>query len=210
MQDDFFNLKICKRCNKLKPKFYFGNDKNRFDGLACYCKTCRVALSLDRYEKNKNEISIKAKIYRDSNKEKIKRDKAIFYEKNKAKILESQKFYIHKNSEKISDFQKKYRDNFENKASRKNYISKYRIRRGYVITAANAKSRYLETSALPPWFEHEKVLLVYKKAQQYGFDVDHVIPINSKNVCGLHCWSNLQLLDKSLNSKKGNHEYPNY
>lgn len=34
--------------------------------------------------------------------------------------------------------------------------------------------------------------------------VDHIIPINPRDtsVCGLHCWDNLQLLDRNLNSEK--------
>lgn len=200
---------ICKRCNESKPRTSFGFDKNRSTGLSCYCKNCKNTLGAKRYKKNKNEISIKAKIYRDANIEKIKMQKIIFYEKNKNKILNSQKIYRNENHEKLSIYSKNYRDCLENKVSRSLYLDKYRVDKKYVINAANAKSRYLETNFLPPWFEYEKVLLVYKKAQQYGFDVDHIVPIKSKTVCGLHCWDNLQLLDKSLNSKKGNHEYPN-
>jgi hypothetical protein len=58
--------------------------------------------------------------------------------------------------------------------------------------------------ATPLWYEAEKVNLIYQKAKEWGFHVDHVIPLQGKNVCGLHCWANLQLLDKHLNSKKRN------
>jgi hypothetical protein len=62
--------------------------------------------------------------------------------------------------------------------------------------------------AIPLWFEQEKVALVYKKAKEWGFEVDHIVPLKGKNVCGLHCWANLQLLDSSLNCSKGNRKYP--
>jgi predicted CoA-binding protein len=40
---------------------------------------------------------------------------------------------------------------------------------------------------------------------EHSLDVDHIIPLNPKDqsVCGLHCWANLQILDKSLNLIKG-------
>lgn len=37
-----------------------------------------------------------------------------------------------------------------------------------------------------------------------GFEVDHVIPLNGKDVSGLHVLGNLQVLSKSANRSKGN------
>lgn len=65
----------------------------------------------------------------------------------------------------------------------------------------------LQRNATPAWAELDLIKTVYIKAQQYGFAVDHVIPLQGKNVCGLHVWANLQLLDRSINSSKGNKYY---
>ncbi len=45
-----------------------------------------------------------------------------------------------------------------------------------------------------------------------GFEwhIDHTIPINHKKVCGLHHWSNLQLVPASWNVKKGNRHMEAY
>lgn len=34
--------------------------------------------------------------------------------------------------------------------------------------------------------------------------VDHIVPLNGKQVCGLHIWSNLAVIPKTLNLQKGN------
>lgn len=33
--------------------------------------------------------------------------------------------------------------------------------------------------------------------------VDHIVPLNGKDICGLHIWSNLQVIPKVLNLRKG-------
>jgi hypothetical protein len=60
----------------------------------------------------------------------------------------------------------------------------------------------------PAWFQKEKIMYVYKKAREFGFDVDHVVPLVSPLVCGLHVWENLQLMDSTCNKQKGNKEWP--
>lgn len=62
--------------------------------------------------------------------------------------------------------------------------------------------------ATPQWADIEHIKLVYKKASEYGFHVDHVVPIQSKFVCGLNVPANMQLLDGKINSGKGNRYWP--
>lgn len=62
--------------------------------------------------------------------------------------------------------------------------------------------------ATPIWFEKESVKKFYKKAQQFGFTVDHIVPLRNKCVCGLHCYHNLQVLELEINLSKSNHHWP--
>jgi hypothetical protein len=74
--------------------------------------------------------------------------------------------------------------------------------------ASNAKRHAAKLRALPKWAELDKIAIVYEKARQYGFTVDHVVPLQHPLVCGLHVWHNLQLLHDSENAKKKNYYWP--
>ena len=59
--------------------------------------------------------------------------------------------------------------------------------------------------------ERKKILLIYVEAQlknmsnkRVKFNVDHIIPLKSELVCGLHVSSNLQIISSTRNALKGN------
>ena len=78
-----------------------------------------------------------------------------------------------------------------------------------VATHSRFRDRVLRQQ-MPPWAEREKIAMVYSKRDELnaihglGLEVDHIIPLVSDTVCGLHCWANLQLLDQPLNGAKRN------
>tara|TARA_R110000868_G_scaffold5466_13_gene32930 strand:- start:689 stop:883 length:195 start_codon:yes stop_codon:yes gene_type:complete len=49
-----------------------------------------------------------------------------------------------------------------------------------------------------------KIEELYKKANKLNLEVDHIVPLQGDNVCGLHVPCNLQLLSKKDNASKGN------
>lgn len=62
-------------------------------------------------------------------------------------------------------------------------------------------------NAQPSWLSDKQkadILHFYTEAWQLGLEVDHIVPLRNKNVCGLHVPWNLQLLDRSANASKNN------
>lgn len=62
--------------------------------------------------------------------------------------------------------------------------------------------------ATPTWANHELIKAIYAKAKEKGMEVDHIVPLDGKIVCGLHCHHNLQLLTAEENKRKHNRWWP--
>lgn len=79
---------------------------------------------------------------------------------------------------------------------------------------ARTKANLRATRAKQARFYDELTDLVVKEAHclrklrnlltKQEWHVDHVLPLKGKEVCGLHIWSNLQVIPKTLNLQKGN------
>ncbi len=58
---------------------------------------------------------------------------------------------------------------------------------------------------IPPWADKKAIMEFYRNRPP-GYHVDHIIPLNGKNVSGLHVIENLQYLPAVENLRKGNKE----
>lgn len=76
-----------------------------------------------------------------------------------------------------------------------------------------ANYRYRKNKSSPQWLtkqHRQEILDIYREAKdlewlnEESLHVDHIVPINGKNVCGLHVPWNLQILTASKNISKGN------
>jgi 5-methylcytosine-specific restriction endonuclease McrA len=110
----------------------------------------------------------------------------------------------------------KKREHFMNyRAQHKEAITKTKrawvLRNTGTMAAIRFKRIAAEQQALPSWADLAAMKAIYDKAarltQQTGIrhEVDHIIPIQSPVVCGLHVPENLQILTKAANRAKSNH-----
>jgi len=183
------DTKECKCCEKEKSLSDYQKDKSRKDGLHPYCKPCK-----------KGKTSAATRLagslrYQATHIKETKARNQDNYQSNKEEIIKQTSAYYYANREHILQHRKIRRTLPEVKA---------------LNCAHTNKRRISKTNATPPWFEESKVLEIYKEAQhltsQDGIrrEVDHIVPLQGKHVCGLHCFDNLQILTKDENLRKSN------
>lgn len=63
--------------------------------------------------------------------------------------------------------------------------------------------KLLKISRVPAWADIDKIREIYNKCP-LGYHVDHIVPIQGKNVSGLHVENNLQYLTAQDNLRKHN------
>lgn len=113
-----------------------------------------------------------------------------------------------RNSARIAEYLKVYRA--QNKDKRREWYKNNTEK----VNAAVASRRASKVRATPKWADPDAILEFYREAVFLSeitgelYTVDHIVPLVSKIVCGLHTAANLQVLSKSENSKKGNRHWP--
>ena len=75
--------------------------------------------------------------------------------------------------------------------------------------AARVRARWAQLQkAVPKWADLDVIRKIYEIANELGKHVDHIVPVKSALVCGLHCEDNLQFLTQKENSSKSNRWWP--
>lgn len=134
------------------------------------------------YEKNKASVLATSAEYRKRNRDKERRDRKAHYEQNKERTAEVCRLYRQANKGKVAAWQKKYQ------AGKRQAIPRWadltKIAETYVLAA------WMTEGSGEPWH------------------VDHIVPLQGKTVCGLHCEANLTILPAVENISKGNRYWP--
>lgn len=124
---------------------------------------------------------------------------------NREKYLACKKLYRTNNPDKVKAYNAS-RDPIENRL-RSSRWKKANLAK----TAANeANRRARKIQATPFWANKDLIEYFYIKAKFMTWftgvphEVDHIVPLRGKNVCGLHVENNLQVIPEIENVKKGN------
>lgn len=103
------------------------------------------------------------------------------------------------------------KDWFDNNTDRhKELMRKNSIVNRHKYNARDAKRRAAELQATPSWADHEQIARIYKLRKKVSdktgviHHVDHIIPLQGKNVCGLHVENNLAVVPAKMNLSKSN------
>ena len=161
-------------------------------------------------EANKDKILAQKKAYYEANKEKIKAQQKAYRKANKDEIKAQKKAWCDANKEKIKAYDKAYRKS--NPERRKAICKKYyEANSAKYIERARFRESLLNKLQKPSWYSSKLVNKIYKECKELNkiagfikYHVDHIIPLQGKNVSGLHVQGNLQIILASVNQSKSN------
>lgn len=189
-------MKTCKKCKQEKGITEFSKDKKQRDGLDPWCKVCKYAYNSSWKKDNPDKNSAHVKKWQKANPEIASAKSKEWQKANPEKCYARMVAWQKANPEKNAAHGRKYRKNNADK-----------------VNARNAKKRANKLKATPKWLTKDQLkqiesfyTLAKKLTKETGIKhhVDHIVPLQGKNVKGLHVPWNLQVITQTENILKGN------
>ena len=189
-------MKYCRTCSSNKTTDQFYKHKGHSDGLSSNCKDC---------------VKARSKEYKKNNPEKVKAAVQKCYKENKDAYAKKRKEYYKKHVKEAVQRAKEWAERNPNKM--KECRTNWKRNNRHKVNFDTAKRRAGLLNATPSWLSEEDLDLMKSlyeessnKSKKLGikFHVDHIVPLISKYVCGLHVPWNLQVITEEVNLKKSN------
>jgi len=158
------------------------------------------------YEANKEKIKSATAKYAKERPEQTRAYKKAWEAANPEKVRAFRAAWQAANPEKMRAYQAAHYQRNKEKYAAADAI--YRLLNRGLRAALQAKRKAAQRRATPAWAKLDLIKEIYKQASAAGMEVDHIIPLQGKLVCGLHVENNLQFLTKSENSRKKNSYSP--
>ena len=156
------------------------------------CRCCSNEKSISLFVKNKAFSSGIDSICLECNRSKVKDWRTAGHRDTKAEYFR----YASKHREAINTYATQYRSNNPTKV--KIILAKNRAKR----SLRNANWDIELTDFLTE--EAHELRLLRNNTTNLIWHVDHIIPLNGKNVSGLHVWNNIQVIPAITNLRKSN------
>lgn len=172
-------MKKCSKCKQLKPFEMFLRRLDRPNGWQSQCRECVRILSAKWKEKN--------------------RERVLTYYRNFHALPERQRY-----------LREHYR---RNKRHKQQYASAWKKENADKVVEYAMRHTRAKRRATPPWLttkQQDEMKEMYLLASELswlsegGLCVDHIVPLQSEIVSGLHVPWNLRIISISENSSKGN------
>ena len=184
-----------------------------------YYKNDGAKMRRDWRKKNKKREHETARIYRLNNPDKIKKK-----QQTQWKRIKNNKELLLKQKNRLAEYRKtnkflKWRENYwRDYFSKNKQLIREKHKKYYQENKAQTylrcfKRRRNVLQQTPKWCDYNKLLAIYKKAEKMRdqglkVNVDHIIPLKNKFVCGLNVPENLKIIEDKLNFSKSNKFIP--
>lgn len=128
-------------------------------------------------------------------------------EAGRLRIKEQSKRYYAKHRDRLKDAAKAYYNGCmktdEGRRKRSERSAEFRKNNPHLYAASTAKRKSAKLRATPPWADLTEIKEFYRNTPE-GCHVDHIVPLQNTQVCGLHVIDNLQYLPARENIRKNN------
>jgi hypothetical protein len=221
----------CKKCNAARvAKYHASNRETVNEKMRERAKRDSVKRKnyiIEYRRKNADRLKAYAADYRKNNNDAEKERRTKWRMENPEKAIAATLSWQERNKERIKETRKKKRDadpvawamrlkkyREKGKSRYVESMAKWSRENRHIKARLSNEYRARKMSAIPSWADKYKINQIYEQAESMRletgdkYEVDHIIPLKSDIVCGLHCEFNLQILPHKKNSAKGNRYWP--
>lgn len=191
-----------KRYDPGKPCVH-GHEVQRYVGNN-YCVECSAIRAAKYAEGHREEARARAAGWRENNLERNRQNARNSYRRDPERGKKRTKKWAADNPERAQENQRRVyeRNKEKRKQEAKGWAKANPLRRREIMANNREKRRAAKQSTLSIRFRKE-IVKIYVNCPS-DKHVDHIVPMNSKVVCGLHVPWNLQYLDPLINASKSN------
>lgn len=200
--------KRCPRCKVLKSLTEFAKRKSGGNTPQSYCRDCSCTAVVAWARKNRELHNANVQKWRKENSDRVKETRRALRAHDPERHRDYCRRYRAQNRGtlliRIRD--RYWRNREKSLAESREWRLKNPARNAYKAAEYEARKR----RAKPPWADDEKIFAVYQRCAEMNresprkYHVDHVIPLSSPVICGLHVHTNLQILSARENQSKSN------
>lgn len=191
--------KTCITCATEQPLENFASHKQTKDRKYPTCRACQKVKSRKWAEANRERHAAQSKAWDAANPEKRKAVNTRWREANPDRMQAARRSWKAANPGANSSPE---------------YLAAWRAANKARIAVYDRLRRHSLKQAFPAWADLDPINALYEQSARLSaitgtaHQVDHIVPLKSPLVCGLHVAHNLQILPAADNLRKGNRYWP--
>lgn len=197
--------KRCTKCQQVKSLTEFHRYKQSKDGHKARCKSCNCEESTQWRIKNPERAAARNKAWVEKNRDKARAASRQWNARNRG-VPHARQVELH-GREVVNERSRRWAATNREKA--RAWKAQWKKNNPNAVAAMSGKRRAMLRHAIPLWANGSLITQIYRQCRDKpGYHVDHIVPLVSPLVCGLHCEANLQVIPASENYSKNNRRWP--